>query len=75
MANITKYIYNNNKLFLLCEKFGIKYEEGTIAFKKKVKLVFGFWVAKIIFFYFYHRFCQILVNHHNSIYCVFVLYY
>ena len=29
-------------IFLLCEKFGIKYEEGTIAFKKKVKLVFGF---------------------------------
>ena len=29
-------------IFLLCEKFRIKYEEGTIAFKKKVKLVFGF---------------------------------
>ena len=25
--------------FLLCEKFGIKYEEGTIAFKKKVIII------------------------------------
>ena len=60
--------------FLLCEKFGIKYEEGTIAFKK-VNLFLDFELQKLFFFYFYHRFCQILVNHHNSIYCVFVLYY
>ena len=25
--------------FLRCEKFGIKYEEGTIAFKKKVIII------------------------------------
>ena len=46
MANIPKnyiiIIILQAMTFLLCEKFGIKYEEGTIAFKKKVKLVFGF---------------------------------
>ena len=47
--------------FLLCGKFGIKYEEGTIAFKK-VNLFLDFELQKLFFFYFYHRFCQILVN-------------
>ena len=28
--------------FLRCEKFGIKYEEGTIAFKKKVIIIILF---------------------------------